>query len=141
MMFSWLRKGLRTGVLTTRYPAVQERVVDEFRGRPILDAQRCAAEQGCDACVEVCLPTALHFQRRTPATNGSQPQSAANLVLDYARCIMCGLCVTACPTGALEMTGEYELATRERQDLQIIARFLPASISYRSREEEDEYNG
>jgi NADH-quinone oxidoreductase subunit I len=31
------------------------------------------------------------------------------------RCIFCGFCVEACPTEALGMTGEYELATYSRE--------------------------
>jgi NADH-quinone oxidoreductase subunit I len=31
------------------------------------------------------------------------------------RCIFCGFCVEACPTEALGMTGEYELATYTRE--------------------------
>jgi len=30
-------------------------------------------------------------------------------VIDYARCIFCGLCVDSCPRGAIEMTQDYEL--------------------------------
>lgn len=139
MVFSWLRRGLRTGVVTTRYPAIQERMADEFRGRPVLNARRCVAEQGCDTCVQICLPAALQFRQHPIATsgsNGSQPPSV-QLVLDYTRCIMCGLCVADCPAGALEMTGDYELATRARQDLQVAVRFLSSDISYHAHEEDD----
>jgi NADH-quinone oxidoreductase subunit I len=31
------------------------------------------------------------------------------------RCIFCGYCIEACPTEALGMTGEYELATFSRE--------------------------
>jgi NADH-quinone oxidoreductase subunit I len=31
------------------------------------------------------------------------------------RCIFCGYCVEACPTEALGMTGEYELASYSRE--------------------------
>jgi formate hydrogenlyase subunit 6/NADH:ubiquinone oxidoreductase subunit I len=31
--------------------------------------------------------------------------------------MMCGLCVAACPFDAIEMSHEYELATRDRADL------------------------
>jgi NADH-quinone oxidoreductase subunit I len=31
------------------------------------------------------------------------------------RCIFCGFCVEACPTEALGMSGEYELATYTRE--------------------------
>lgn len=122
MFFPWLRKGLRTGVLTTRYPAVHESVEENFRGRPVLDMNRCIAAEGCTACVQVCLPDALHVEESVEKMNGSSSQST-QLTLDYARCIMCGLCVTACPADALQMTGDYELAVHGREDLKIITVF------------------
>jgi NADH-quinone oxidoreductase subunit I len=36
--------------------------------------------------------------------------------IDLNRCIFCGFCVEACPVGAIEMTGAYELAEYERED-------------------------
>jgi NADH-quinone oxidoreductase subunit I len=37
--------------------------------------------------------------------------------INYARCILCGLCIEACPTRALTMTNEYELADTTRESL------------------------
>ena len=128
MVLSWLRRGLRTGVLTTRYPAVHERLPDGFRGMPVIDANRCIVDQGCDVCIQVCLPGALNLvdivNRNEKESIGEEVQQ---LVLDYARCIMCGLCVTACPADALRMTEDYELAASERKDLRLITLFAPAS--------------
>ena len=38
-------------------------------------------------------------------------------VYEVGACMMCGLCVAACPYDAIEMSHEYELATRDRDDL------------------------
>ena len=119
MVFSWVRKGLRTGILSTRYPAVHEQMPEGFRGRPVLDASRCLAEQGCSACVQVCLPAALELKQTMNSEGGTSTQST-HLTLYYARCIMCGLCVAVCPTEALRMTDDYELAARQREDLRVI---------------------
>jgi len=124
MIFSWVRRGLRTGVLTTRYPAVHEQMPKGFRGRPALDANRCLAEQGCNACVQVCLPGALSL---TGIIDGTDGRSEEALQLDYARCTMCGLCVTACPTDALQMTEDYELAARDRNELRVVTVLVPAT--------------
>ncbi len=123
MVFSWVRKGLRTGVLTTRYPAVHEHMPEGFRGKPVLDANRCLSGQGCDACVQVCLPSALELKQVAYNDNGGGSLGESQLTLDYARCIMCGLCVTACPSDALRMTNEFELAARHREDLRVINMF------------------
>jgi hydrogenase-4 component H len=125
MILSWLRRGLRTGILTTRYPAVQEKMPDGFRGRPVLDGNRCLAGEGCGACVQVCLPGALSLAE---AISGDEhPSTRANELpqvrLDYGRCIMCGLCVSACPAGALRMSEEYELAVEKPEDLCVSAVF------------------
>ena len=37
--------------------------------------------------------------------------------INYLRCIFCGLCIEACPTRALTMTNDYELADNNRADL------------------------
>jgi NADH-quinone oxidoreductase subunit I len=37
--------------------------------------------------------------------------------INYLRCILCGLCVEACPTRALTMTNDYELADDSRESL------------------------
>jgi hydrogenase-4 component H len=126
MVFSWVRRGLRTGILTTRYPAIAESMPQGFRGRPVLDASRCLASQGCRACVQVCLPAALSLNSvadssGTGTTHGERQQ----LTLDYARCIMCGLCVAACPVDALVMTEEYEMAVSDREDLRLVTVFSP----------------
>jgi formate hydrogenlyase subunit 6/NADH:ubiquinone oxidoreductase subunit I len=37
--------------------------------------------------------------------------------INYLRCILCGLCIEACPTRALTMTNEYELADNDRSKM------------------------
>jgi NADH-quinone oxidoreductase subunit I len=37
--------------------------------------------------------------------------------INYLRCILCGLCIEACPTRALTMTNEFELADDNRANL------------------------
>ncbi len=37
--------------------------------------------------------------------------------INFSRCIFCGLCGEACPTNAIQLTPDYELAEYSRQDL------------------------
>jgi formate hydrogenlyase subunit 6/NADH:ubiquinone oxidoreductase subunit I len=134
-MFSWVRKGVGTGIVTTRYPHRPEPMPDAFRGRPLLDAERCQAAQGCSACVQVCLPGALSVLPVATDGQGVPEASREQFVLDYGRCIMCGLCVSACPFQALSMTTDYELATTTAEDLRITVSF-PESAPQNHRQEE-----
>jgi len=110
LQFGWIVRGLHTGVVTTSYPGRLEPQPLDWRGRPVLDPDACRAADGCVACIEVCLPAALRVEQTAPRRV---------LVLDYRRCIMCGLCVPVCPAGALEMSPEYELAARRADDLRV----------------------
>ena len=59
-------------------------------------------------------------RRPTPTDDGaSRPGERYGRVyqINYLRCILCGLCIEACPTRALTMTNEYELADNNRADL------------------------
>jgi Ni,Fe-hydrogenase III small subunit/ferredoxin len=98
-MLKWLLRGLRHGVVTTRYPARSEPAPQGFRGRvSVLDA--AAAPEGlADLC-----PT------------GAIQVKDGLVSLDRGRCILCGACVANAPDRfAFEAT--YETAVRRRSAL------------------------
>lgn len=102
-MLGWIWRGLRTGIVTTKYPRAPERMPDAYRGRVAIDADRCDP-RACRTCADVCLPAAISVAQGT-------------LRLDMGRCITCGYCVEACPAGAMHWRNDFELAVRERADL------------------------
>ena len=55
----------------------------------------------------------------TPRRSGISPGERYGRVyqINYLRCILCGLCIEACPTRALTMTNEFELADDTRAKL------------------------
>jgi formate hydrogenlyase subunit 6/NADH:ubiquinone oxidoreductase subunit I len=51
-------------------------------------------------------------------------------VLFYSgRCIYCGRCATACPEKAIRITHEFELATDNKQDLDIVIKIKMVKCS------------
>ena len=75
-----------------------------FRGKPVIGAAPC--ETGCTACASVCPTEAI-----TPIP----------LQIDLGRCVMCGDCVPACPSGRLSFATDFKLATIDRNGLLISA--------------------
>ncbi len=75
-----------------------------FRGRPVIGTGAC--EAGCEACVTACPTAAI---------------TSSPLQIDLGRCITCGDCAPACPTGKLSFTNDFKLACTDRAGLVISA--------------------
>jgi Ni,Fe-hydrogenase III small subunit/NAD-dependent dihydropyrimidine dehydrogenase PreA subunit len=73
-----------------------------FRGRPVVGDAPC--DTGCEACVAAC-PT--------------QAIVADPVRIDLGRCIQCGDCAPACPSGTLSYTNDFKLAATDRAALVI----------------------
>ena len=108
MQLSWLWRGLRTGVVTTRYPDRHETMPAGWRGVAVLDGARCRPEATTPPCVAVCLSRALSML---------DDEAGGHLALDEAACVACGLCVSVCPQHALSISPAFELAGRTRERL------------------------
>jgi len=109
-----LLRGWRTGVLTTRYPAIPEPAPVAFRGQVTLDPNRCG---GNGECARVCPSAAIMVE--------TSAAGAWTWELNDARCVFCGLCADVCPTGAIALSTEFELAVRDPADLVTRVRFAP----------------
>lgn len=62
--------------------------VHEYRPVPAAVPALCAADRGCRRCLDACPQDALRLRNR-------------QVELNKTRCESCGLCQTACPTGAM----------------------------------------
>ena len=102
-MFDVLRKSLKTGVVTTRYPAAPPEISARARGRPEIDwANWKDARPGAGIC-----PTgAISYED----ANGRRTAR-----LDLGKCIFCGLCADV--DKAIRMTNVCECAARHREEL------------------------
>jgi Ni,Fe-hydrogenase III small subunit/formate hydrogenlyase subunit 6/NADH:ubiquinone oxidoreductase subunit I len=110
-MFKILQKTVRTGVVTTDYPATPARPPLLSRGKPEFDFNSWQdARPAADDC-----PTGAIAVRDTG--------DSRTVTVDYGLCIFCGLCAEAEPRGAVRVTREFELAARNRRHLVIVTEY------------------
>lgn len=88
--------------VTLEYPEKHRDPGKYFRGKP--EVSECV---GCSCCVRVCPAGAITFTKD-------------EFKIDLKKCIFCGNCAYYCPKGAIKMSGEYELATSDKDDLELI---------------------
>lgn len=98
----WFFRGLRRGVVTTRYPARPEPSAVDLPTPPTFRPDLLTAGL-VDALVGLCPARALQRDGMT-------------LRFDVGRCTACGACVRAAP-GAARPSGEFELAATDRNHL------------------------
>lgn len=104
-MFGWIRQGLRTGIVTTCYPARTEPQPVGVRNRLTIDPERLTHDEVVQYA-QVC-PT------------GAIVPSDGGMRVDLGRCIQCGHCVDASGQGPFVFVQDYELSVRTLSDLVI----------------------
>ena len=98
----WFVRGLRRGIVTTRYPYRPEPSIGELSTPPVFRAD-LLTEQLADQLVERC-PTAALSRR------------ADMLVYDVGACVSCGRCMDV-DHRVVRPSGAIELAALRRDDL------------------------
>jgi ferredoxin-like protein FixX len=101
-MALWFFRGLRRGVVTTRYPNRSEPWAAELPSPPTFDPE-LVTDALADELVAAC-PT------------GALRRAGDELLLDVGSCTACGICV-AIGAPALAPSREWELATSDRTAL------------------------
>lgn len=104
-MFKIIQKTIRTGIVTTTYPAEPAQISERFHGRPIFDFEKWKdARTAAEACP-------------TGAISLCDTGDSRSVTVDYGLCVFCGLCAEGPSDGAVRMTQEFELATADRRNL------------------------
>ena len=98
----WFVRGLRRGIVTTRYPARPDPSAASLPTPPAFRARLLDADIA-DRLTRVCPSRALRREDDT-------------LIFDVGACTACGRCWEAAPE-AVTASGEFELAVTERADL------------------------
>jgi hypothetical protein len=101
-MTLWFIRGIRRGVVTTRYPARPDESARFLPSPPAFRPRRLTAAVA-DELAAACPSRALH-------------RDGAMLVFDVGACTACGRCAAEAPA-AVAASGEFELATRSRPAL------------------------
>ena len=119
-----------TPKITEQYPEDREtrHVPDRFRAelKLIYDSEgnhKCIA---CGTCERNCPNGTITLETKmvdTPA--GTKKKKLDKYLYDLGSCTFCQLCVTSCPTGALEFSNDFEQAVFTRDKLVKKLNYLP----------------
>ena len=109
-------RNMARGPITVQYP--KEKLVLPERARWAvamkLDEEGCHKCTACMACEKAC-PDFIIKIDSTTGEDRSKHIDAWNY--EIGACMMCGLCVEACPFDAIKMSHDYELARFNPEEL------------------------
>lgn len=102
-MFDYLKKIIQYPRLTFTYP---DQPMDNrlFASKPEIHSKVCTR---CGICSTRCPSQAIALEKET-----------GEIGILYDQCIFCMLCVEICPEKAIQISKEFEMAEKERKDLQ-----------------------
>ena len=131
-MVNWAR-----GPMTVQYP--EQRLTLPERARWTVhqkyDEEGLAKCTACLICERECPDHIIRIEM-SKLEDGSK--HIDEYVYEVGACMMCGLCVAACPFDAIYMSHEFELATADSADLsRVLLRDVPAYSRKSAKEETD----
>ena len=105
--------------ITVQYPEQKRNIrVDNHRGvhRLNRDEQDRVACVACFMCATACPANCIHIEG-AEAPWDDREKYPVKFDIDELRCIYCGMCEEACPVDAIELTPDYQLVGRTRDEM------------------------
>lgn len=119
-----------TPKITERYPENRDSMHVSQRFRACLEFiydqeenHRCIA---CGTCERNCPNGTIHIETKMVDTwDGKKKKKLDRYMYDLGSCTFCQLCVTTCPTNAIEFSNDFEQAVFTREKLVKQLNYLP----------------
>jgi NADH-quinone oxidoreductase subunit I len=121
------------GIFTVQYPEEKLPVPEEFRYVPFLvydekpEGEKEIRCTSCGICAKVCPPQCIWIVRTNDPQTGRPVPVPAEFYIDADICMNCGFCAEYCPFDAIIMDHDYEIASYDRNVLNLQQLLKPAS--------------
>jgi len=99
-MLNVLKNRFEQGYRTSTYPKTTIELPEDYRGRPVVNAD--APAEMVDQCAAACPQEAIDAQTKS---------------IDMGRCVFCGTCERLSEGGFISFTQDFEISTAERAHL------------------------
>ena len=102
-------RNMRRGPVTLQYPLERNVIPDRARWAVAMKLDEDGNHKctSCHACVRACPDAVLSLE---DTTGEDRSKHIDRFTYELGACMMCGLCVAACPFDAIEMSHNYELS-------------------------------